>query len=137
MPVYNIKNVLMVFSLTMEMIWLFLTAYGNSKKFKLKWHQKIILLTEKHTAGPQNQDGLGDLAPLLEYISVCVRPWSVSAAVSDVHHQTTLEDQDASQWSPGRACALETQNQLGKQTKTHQKYTFKMSDFRFRSYSFL
>lgn len=74
LPVYNIKNVLMVFSLTMEMTWLFLTAYGNSKKFKLKWHQKIILLTEKHTVGPQNQDGLGDLAPQLEYISVCVRP---------------------------------------------------------------
>lgn len=65
----------------------------------------IILLTEKHTVGAQNQDGLGDLAPLLKYIPVCVRPGSVSAAVSDVHHQMTSEDQDASQWSPGRACA--------------------------------
>lgn len=88
----------------MEVTWLFLTAYRNSKKFKLKWHQKALLLTEKHTVGPQNHDGLGDPALLLEYILVCVRPGSVSAAVSDVHHQTS-EDQDASQWSPGRACA--------------------------------
>lgn len=80
-------------------------CYTSSKKFKLKWHQKAVLLTEKHTVGPQNHDGLGDPVPLLEYIPVCVRPGSVSDAVSNIHHQTTSEDQDASQWSPGRACA--------------------------------
>lgn len=87
------------------MTWLFLTAYRNSKKFKLKWQEKAILLAEKHTVGPQNHEGLGDSAPLLEYIPVYVRPGRISAAVSDVQHQTTSEDQDASQWSPGRACA--------------------------------
>lgn len=87
----------------MEVTWLFLTAY-SSKKFKLKWHQKAILLTEKHTVEPQNHDALGDPAPLLEYFPVCVRPGSVCCCFR-CSSSDDIRGPDVSQWSPGRACA--------------------------------
>lgn len=120
----------------MEGTWLFLTAYSNSKKFKLKWHQKAILLTEKHTAGPQNHDALGDPAPLLEYSPVCVRPGSVCCCFR-CSSSDDIRGPGCFSVEPWASMCLETQYQLGKQTKTHQKYNFKIFDFRFRSYSFL